>query len=171
MTPQGKYQPLHEYLRRQGQQEIKLTIDEIETLVGNPLPATARTQRAWWSNRRTGAVQATAWMEAGYHAETIDLEAGRITFRKPPQIYQVERQGNIILWDADLVKALRHHMGLTQAEFAQELGVRQPTVSEWETGAYGPRRSSSKLLTMVAEQVGFPYEAVSEGASEDYSEE
>lgn len=161
MTPQSKYQPLQEYLRHQAQQEITLAIEEIEQLIGDRLPATARTHRAWWSNRRKGAVQAMAWMEAGYHTAVIDLAAGRITFRKPPQIYQVERQGKIILWDAELVKALRHHMGLTQAEFAQELGVRQPTVSEWETGAYGPRRSSSKLLTMVAEQVGFPYEAAS----------
>ena len=95
----------------------------------------------------------------GYQTGAIDLAQGQITFRKIAQIYQVERKGNIILWDAQLVKALRQHMGLTQAEFAQELGVRQPTVSEWETGAYGPRRSSSKLLTMVAEQAGFLYRA------------
>ena len=161
MTVHSKYRPLQEYLRRQGQAEVTLTIAEIEQLIGNALPTSARTQRAWWSNRRTGAVQATAWMAAGYHAQEIDLAQGRITFRKPPQVYKVERQGNIILWDADLVKALRHHMGLTQAEFAQELGIRQPTVSEWETGIYGPRRSSSKLLTMIAEQVGFPYETSS----------
>lgn len=159
MTQQGKYQPLQEYLRRQGQEEIALTIDEIEALIEGALPPTARTQRAWWSNRRKGALQAAAWMGAGYHVEEIDLAQARIIFRKPKQVYQVQRQGNIILWDADLVKALRQHMGLTQMEFAQELGVRQPTVSEWETGAYGPRRSSSKLLTMVAEQVEFPYVA------------
>ncbi|MEZ4682747.1 MAG: helix-turn-helix transcriptional regulator [Caldilineaceae bacterium] len=162
MTAEGKYQPLQEYLQQQGQTTITLTISKIEQLIGDRLPASAHTQRAWWSNRRTGAVQATAWMAAGYYATEIDLAKETITFRKPPQIYQVERQGNIILWDAELVKALRHHMGLTQAEFAQELGIRQPTVSEWETGIYGPRRASSKLLTMVAEQVGFPYEAISD---------
>jgi DNA-binding transcriptional regulator YiaG len=159
MTPHGKYQPLQEYLRRQGQDTLTLTIDAIEELIGVRLPATARTQRAWWSNRRSGAVQATAWMDAGYHIEAVDLEQGQVTFHKPPQLYQVERTGNIILWNADLVKALRQHMGLTQAEFAQELGLRQPTVSEWETGSYGPRRSSSKLLTLVAEKAGFPYVA------------
>ncbi len=156
-TPHSKYQPLQEYLRHQGQNEVTLTIDGIEQLIGERLPASARQQRAWWSNRRSGAVQATAWLGVGYQAVAIDLAGGQITFRKIAQIYQVARKGNIILWDAQLVKALRQHMGLTQAEFAQELGVRQPTVSEWETGAYGPRRSSSKLLTMVAEQAGFRY--------------
>ena len=160
-TPQSKYQPLQDYLRHQGQNqgqtEVTLTIDAIEELIGDRLPASARQQRAWWSNRRRGAVQANAWLGAGYQAVVIDLAQGCITFRKAQQIYQVARKGNIVLWDAQLVKALRQHMGLTQAEFAQELGVRQPTVSEWETGAYGPRRSSSKLLTMVAEQAGFLY--------------
>lgn len=162
MTPQSKYQPLQDYLRRQGQIEITLTIAEIEALLGAQLPASARTQRAWWSNRRTGAVQAVAWMGIGYYAAEVDLAAERITFRKPLQIYKVAQKDKIIHWDAELVKALRHHMGLTQAEFARELGIRQPTVSEWETGAYGPRRSSSKLLTMVAEAAAFPYVATTE---------
>ncbi len=157
MTLQSKYQPLQEYLRHQGQTEVTITIPEIETLIGDRLPATAHTHRAWWSNRRAGAVQAAAWMGVGYHAATVDLTQGRITFRKPQQVYMVEQQGKIIRWDAELVKALRHHMGLTQTEFARELGIRQPTVSEWETGSYEPRRSSSKLLTLVAEEAGFPY--------------
>lgn len=158
MIPSSKYQQLYDHLRLQGRDEVKLTISEIEQLIENRLPATARTQRAWWSNRRKGAVQATAWVQAGYHAVNIDLANEQITFRKPGQIYNVRRDGDIVLWDADLVKALRHYMGLTQSEFARELGVRQPTVSEWETGAYGPRRSSSKLLTLVAERAGFRYE-------------
>lgn len=158
MMPSSKYQRLYEYLRQQGQDEVTLTISAIEQLIGNRLPVTARTQRAWWSNRRKGAVQATAWVQAGYHTVDINLAEERITFRKPGKVYNVQRQGDIVLWDAELVKALRYHMGLTQAEFARELGVRQPTVSEWETGAYGPRRSSSKLLTLVAERAGFRYE-------------
>lgn len=158
MIPSSKYQRLYDHLRQQGRDEVSLTISEIEELIANRLPATARTQRAWWSNRRKGAVQATAWVQAGYHAVEIDLANERITFRKPGKVYNVRRDGDIVLWDADLVKALRHYMGLTQAEFARELGVRQPTVSEWETGAYGPRRSSSKLLTLVAERAGFRYE-------------
>jgi len=162
-TPQSKYQPLQEYLRRQGQPEVTLTIDAIEQLLGGPLPASARIQRGWWSNRRLGAVQAKAWIDVGYETAVIDLAQGIIRFRKQHQLYHVERRGNIVLWDGKLVKALRQHMGLTQAEFAQELGIRQPTVSEWETGAYGPRRASSKLLTLVAEQAGFPYIVTAEG--------
>lgn len=154
-----KYHPLYKYLRQSDKDELTLTFSTIERFLSDRLPDSARTRRAWWSNRSQGAVQATAWMSAGYHVEDLDLAAEQVTFRKPGLIYNVQREGNIILWDADLVKALRHHMGMNQAQFAQELGVRQPTISEWETGAYEPRRSSSKLLTLIAEKAGFEYDA------------
>jgi len=60
-------------------------------------------------------------------------------------------------WDAKKVKALRQHMGLTQTELSQELGVRQQTVSEWECGQYQPRGPSAKLLSLVAERARFAY--------------
>lgn len=153
-----KYHPLYEHLRQSGQDELTLTFSAIEALLGENLPPSARAQRAWWSNRKQGAVQAAAWMGAGYHVDNLDLAAKKVTFRKPGVVYEVRREGDIVLWDANLVKALRHHMGMNQAQFARELGVRQPTVSEWETGAYEPRRSSSRLLTFIAEKAGFQYE-------------
>ena len=53
------------------------------------------------------------------------------------------------------------HLGATQGELAGELGVRQQTVSEWETEVYRPRGASAKLLSMVAEQAEFTYVAES----------
>jgi DNA-binding transcriptional regulator YiaG len=44
---------------------------------------------------------------------------------------------------------------------AEELGVRQQTISEWETGMYRPRRAMSKYLTIIAERVGFTYKSES----------
>ena len=40
---------------------------------------------------------------------------------------------------------------------AREMGVRQQTISEWETGMYRPRGSSSTLLHIIAERAGFRY--------------
>jgi DNA-binding transcriptional regulator YiaG len=68
-------------------------------------------------------------------------------------------------WDAESVLALRRHMGLTQQELAAELGTRQQTISEWETGMYRPRGLSDRLLSMVAERAGFAYEAGDGGAA------
>ncbi len=65
-------------------------------------------------------------------------------------------------WDSVRVRALRTHLGLTQGALAGELGVRQQTVSEWETGQYAPRGASARLLSLVAERAGFDYQVDSE---------
>jgi DNA-binding transcriptional regulator YiaG len=39
------------------------------------------------------------------------------------------------------------------------LGTRQQTISEWETGMYRPRGASATLLSMIAEQARFKYDA------------
>jgi DNA-binding transcriptional regulator YiaG len=64
-------------------------------------------------------------------------------------------------WSAEEVRALRRHLGLSQDGLAEELGMRQQTVSEWETGRYRPRGASLRLLGMIAERAGFEYEAQS----------
>ena len=61
-------------------------------------------------------------------------------------------------WNGQQVKALRQHLGLSQQDMARELGVRQQTVSEWETSAYLPRGASARLLSLVAEKAEFRYE-------------
>lgn len=56
-------------------------------------------------------------------------------------------------------------MGLTQREFAEQLGTRQQTISEWETGMYQPRGASATLLTIIAERAKFEYQASSQKGS------
>ena len=61
------------------------------------------------------------------------------------------------VWDAEQVRSLRGHLKMTQDDLAEELNVRQQTVSEWETGQYQPRGASEKVLTMIAERAEFHY--------------
>ena len=55
-------------------------------------------------------------------------------------------------WDAERVRALRRRRGENQQQFAERLGTRQQTVSEWERGASHPRRMAQRLLTLLAEE-------------------
>ena len=64
-----------------------------------------------------------------------------------------------VQWDDQRIRALRRHLELTQAELAQEMGTRQQTISEWETGIYLPRGASATLLGIIAERAGFEYKA------------
>jgi DNA-binding transcriptional regulator YiaG len=69
--------------------------------------------------------------------------------------YRVDRRE----WDSERIRALRQHLGITQREMANRLGTRQQTISEWELGLYKPRGASSTLLSIVAEQAKFRYNA------------
>ncbi len=69
---------------------------------------------------------------------------------------------NRATWDATSVRGLRHHMELTQEALAEALGVRQQTVSEWETGMYRPRGTSDKLLSIIADDAGYQYGTTTE---------
>ena len=157
-----KYEALFTHLTECDDQEVTLTFAEIEALLGVNLPATARRQRGWWSNRSAGGVQAAAWMDAGYHVVALDLAAEQMTFAKPTLVYTAVKQGDTVLWNGELVKGLRQHLGYSQGELAEELGVRQQTVSEWERGQYEPSQATSKYLSLVAERAGFAYSVDSE---------
>jgi len=71
------------------------------------------------------------------------------------------------VWNAQQVKALRQHLGLTQEQMAAEMGTRQQTISEWETGRYQPRGTSARLLGLIAERGGFPYRVKGQGQASD----
>ncbi len=59
---------------------------------------------------------------------------------------------NLDDWNAESVAKLRYALGLSQDAFSKALGVRQQTISEWETGSHKPTGASVKLLSMVKEQ-------------------
>ncbi len=156
MKPGSKYYPLFDHLRHCGQAECVLTFDEIEALLGSPLPKSARERKNWWSNRDTPtALQAGAWVGAGYHVHGIDIPAQTAGFRKFESQYQIQQKDGKIIWQQDAIRALRKHMSLTQMEFAEQMGVRRQTVSEWENGVYEPDRSTSKFFELLAKHAQF----------------
>lgn len=73
-------------------------------------------------------------------------------------------------WDYQRIRALRRHLGLTQHQMAEELGTRQQTISEWETGIYQPRGASATLLSIIAERARFKYDAARTKPSENHGE-
>ena len=61
-------------------------------------------------------------------------------------------------WQAENIRALRTHLGLSQTSLSRELGIRQQTISEWETAMYAPRGASVTILTLLAVSSNFPFE-------------
>lgn len=67
--PAGRYAPLAAYLSEQAQPEFSLSFDEIEAVIGVPLPTSAERPQ-WWANTVAAHtnVQREAWRAAGYDA-------------------------------------------------------------------------------------------------------
>ena len=50
------------------------------------------------------------------------------------------------------VKELRERLGMTQAEFAHEVGVHVPTVSRWEQGVMKPSALAIRMMEALAKR-------------------
>jgi len=154
--PGSKYAALYEYLRRRPEPAVALTLADIEAILGTSLPESASESRSFWSNRR-GGLQSSAWLAAGFSVAGVDLRRGKISFQRRGSARELRRRTGKAQWDGEMVRALREHLGLNQAGMADVLGVRQQTISEWETGVYEPTRGRSKHLDLIAERAGFGY--------------
>lgn len=76
----SKYEPLEKHLRALDKEKIPMTFEEIETLIEDVLPNSARRHRAWWSNNPTNSVITYAWLSAGYKSAEVNLEGETVTF-------------------------------------------------------------------------------------------
>ena len=78
-----KYLPLDEWFRKQPltAKSIKLTFDQVEAILGTPLPKSASKLTTWWTNVHP-KIQShrTTWLNHGWIVEEFDLQTRRVTF-------------------------------------------------------------------------------------------
>ena len=84
MVARGKYRHLYTHLCSLQTHEWRATFREIESILGFPLPASARLYRPWWGNQRRGGghSQALAWNVAGWETAQVDMEAETLVLRR-----------------------------------------------------------------------------------------
>jgi hypothetical protein len=102
MKTGSKYYPLYAYLSQSQPDELTLTLAEIERLLGLRCPR--RASGAGLVGQPQRALQAAAWMSAGYHVEQVSLAHGAVT-RKAAKRYIVQQAGGVVAWDGELVRA------------------------------------------------------------------
>jgi hypothetical protein len=78
-----KYLPLDEWFRKQPatKEQIELTFDQVEAILGTPLPKSATRLMTWWTNVQP-KIQShrTAWLNNGWVVAAFDLGARRVKF-------------------------------------------------------------------------------------------
>ena len=78
-TVRGKYRALHDHLTGLRANEWAATFRDIEAVLGTPLPRSARSHPAWWSNT-TSHSHAKAWLAAGWRTADLNLTRERVSF-------------------------------------------------------------------------------------------
>jgi hypothetical protein len=79
----GRYDPLREFLSATTEPSLRLTFAQIETILGDSLPASAREHQAWWANELAGThSHARSWLDAGYRTQHLDLNAQTVEFAR-----------------------------------------------------------------------------------------
>lgn len=79
----SKYEPLTVFLKQTTKRNLRLSFDEIENILGFPLPA-SKQYPAWWSNSATNNTMTKAWLSAGYKTEQVDVVGEKVTFHSDP---------------------------------------------------------------------------------------
>ncbi len=122
----GKYDPLRNYLKNCRRDEVTLSFDEVERIVGFALPSSSAKYDAWWANVDSSITaahsQAIAWHSAGYSAQA-DRRGRTVTFRKLAGPGQ------------NIAKIPSHHSSKPKSKF-QEPPVVQPEGKRIEVCGY-----------------------------------
>lgn len=78
----SKYTSLRDFLRGSRTGAVKLSFNEVETILGFRLPNSAYLYPAWWSNNPEGHSHCLAWVKEGWQSEQVDLSRREVTFRR-----------------------------------------------------------------------------------------
>ncbi len=78
----SRYIALANWLARQNTEQVLLTFEQIEEVIGSSLPDSALQLRAWWANDRVGHAHSILWLQAGWKVVYVDLGEGQVVFAR-----------------------------------------------------------------------------------------
>lgn len=77
----SKFEPFTAYLLNSGIDELTLSFNQIETILGFSLYPSARKHTAYWHPSKTHMLP-KSWIEAGYEMTHLDIQSEIVTLRK-----------------------------------------------------------------------------------------
>ena len=74
----GKYTNLSRFLSSRREPQWIASFADIEEVLGSPLPESARSYQAWWSNQMKS--QSLSWQSVGWKTKDLNLSTETVTF-------------------------------------------------------------------------------------------
>lgn len=80
----SRYAPLALWLQRLplGHDKVTFTFKELEEVIGDTLPESARRHRAWWANEENGHSQSQQWLSVGWQVSSISIPDEQVEFAR-----------------------------------------------------------------------------------------
>ena len=135
----SKYAPLEGHLKTISWAEVPMSFAEIEQIIRDKLPASARKHRPWWSNNPSNSVITKAWLNAGFKTARVDMDAERLVFIKDQAAVLSPAP---IEGGPESAKAGRHPMfGCMKGTvtIAEGVDLTQPAMPEWAEMIENPK--------------------------------
>ena len=79
---ESRYAPLAAWLQNQEQNKVTLSFQDIETIIQDTLPSSARKHRNWWANDSVGHSQSKQWLDVGWRVSNINLSEEQVVFSR-----------------------------------------------------------------------------------------
>ena len=76
----SRYAPIAIWLQAQDADRVVCTFKDIETLIKDELPPSARKHRNWWANDSVSHVQSAQWLEVGWRVSSVNMSTERVVF-------------------------------------------------------------------------------------------
>lgn len=108
---ESRYAPLAIWLQgqvREGHEKISLMFEQIEKIIDDKLPRSARQHRNWWANDSVGHTQSQQWLDVGWRVSSVNIAEERVVFS-----LMGDRQSAYISFFNDLKSKLHNTNGLT----------------------------------------------------------
>jgi len=139
-SPDSRYAALARHLQSlpDSEDNTSMTFEQVETVIGDRLPANARQHRSWWANDSVSHVQSQQWLDAGWRVNGINITGQRVNFAR-----NRERERLYI----DFFSA-----AIADLEAEEEFPIRatSPGGHSWQTVAVLPRSGPQQAIFTLA---------------------
>lgn len=79
---ESRYSSLAIWLQTQKVDVVALSFNEIESIIENNLPPSARQHRSWWANDSVGHTQSIQWLDAGWRVSNVNIIDEQVSFSR-----------------------------------------------------------------------------------------
>ncbi|MFG6097362.1 DUF4268 domain-containing protein [Leptothoe sp. ISB3NOV94-8A] len=131
---ESRYAPLAVWLQTQMSDRVTCTFKEIENIIQDELPPSARQHRNWWANDSVSHVQSIQWLEAGWRVSSVNMSTERVVFSR-----MGDRQSKYIDFFSQLQEKL---------QASEELNIKpqtNPQGRHWFVLLVGPKNGAAYI--------------------------